>query len=65
VSQENRRQRVRGLPWGGVALLVVGAALVGIGAATDSGGVGFAGWVIMVASAVLVVMGLLARGAAK
>jgi hypothetical protein len=44
---------------------VVGAALVGIGAATDSGGVGFAGWVIMVASAVLVVMGLLARGAAK
>ena len=63
MSQENRR--LRGLPWGGVVFLALGAALVGIGAAADSGVVGFAGWVILVASAVLVIMGLVARGAAK
>jgi TRAP-type mannitol/chloroaromatic compound transport system permease large subunit len=65
VSQENRRQRVRGLPLAGIVFLIVGGALAGIGAGTDSGVLGFVGWVIVVASAILVVMGLLARGAAK
>jgi TRAP-type mannitol/chloroaromatic compound transport system permease large subunit len=53
------------LPIAGIAFLILGGVLVGIGAATDSGAWGFAGWIVMVASAILVVMGFVARGAAK
>jgi TRAP-type mannitol/chloroaromatic compound transport system permease large subunit len=65
VSQDDRPQRLRGLPIAGIAFLILGGALVGIGAATDSGAWGFAGWIVIVASAILVVMGFVARGAAK
>lgn len=65
MSHQDRPQRLRGLPVAGIALLILGVALVGIGAATDSGAWGFGGWVVIVASAIVVIMGFVARGAAK
>ena len=51
--------------WPGIVFVVLGGVLVGIGAATDSGTWAFGGWVDIVASVILVVMGSVARGAAK
>ena len=65
MNQDDRPQRLRGLPVAGIAFLVLGGVLVGIGAAMDSGAWGFAGWVVIVASAILVLMGFVVRGAAK
>jgi hypothetical protein len=65
MSQQDGRRRLRGFPLAGIALLIVGGALIAIAAGMDSGVLAFAGWIIIVASAILVVMGLLARGAAE
>jgi len=65
MSQQDRPRRFRGLPAAGVVFLIAGGALVAIAWATGSGVWGYGGWVVMVAGAVLVIMGLVARGAAK
>jgi hypothetical protein len=65
MSQQDRPRRFRGLPATGVGFLIAGGALVAISWVTGSGVWGYVGWVVVVASAVLVIIGLVARGAER
>ncbi len=64
-SSENAQGRFRALPAAGLVSLLAGAALIAAGLIADSSIIAYSGWLVLAASALLIVIGMIARSAEK
>jgi hypothetical protein len=58
-----KSRRFGAAPATGLVLLLVGVGLIVVGQLLDNGVVGYGGWLVLMASALLIIVGLIARSA--
>jgi hypothetical protein len=64
-SSEGTSRRFRGLPAAGLLFLLVGAGLIGAAFLADNSIIAYTGWLILIAGALVVIIGTIARNAEK